>query len=85
MERPEGEVVLNDIWFAYSEAKMSETLHKDFVDAYATERKYAPILQDLRDASEVAGEFSRPGPPFRVIDGLFYNNRPDGTYSLCIP
>ena len=65
---------------------MNATLRKEFIEAYATDRKYAPILQDLRDTNEaVGGEFPRPGLPFSVIDGLLYNHKPDGTYSLCVP
>ncbi|KAM7203063.1 hypothetical protein V8F33_002411, partial [Rhypophila sp. PSN 637] len=47
--------------------------------------QYAPILKDLEEAHEANGEFSKPGLPFTIVDGLLYNQQPDGALHLCVP
>jgi hypothetical protein len=88
-EQPEGDAILDDVWFAYAEAQMDPSTRAKYIEGYKMDKKYAAIMADLgskeRGTSEGADVFSRPGYPFMQIDGLLYNIRPDGTRSLCVP
>ncbi len=87
-ERPDGDVVLDDVMLAFAEARMEENLKRQFVDAYQGDRKYKAIVKDLVGDSptvEGTGSFSRAGLPFVLTDGLLYNVQPNGLRSLCIP
>jgi hypothetical protein len=90
VERPEGDAILDNIWFAFAEAHMDADLKRQFVDEYGKDSKYSDIINDLTankraDTVEGTGIFSRRGLPFVLIDGLLYNIRADGLRALCIP
>jgi hypothetical protein len=85
--RPEGEVILDNVMFAWAEARMDDTLKNQFIEAYQEDTKYSAIIKDLvgDKAIEGNGDFSRPGLPFVLTEGLLYNIRPDGLRAICIP
>lgn len=88
VERPEGEVILDSVMFAFAEARMEATLKQQFIEGYRSDDKYAAIIKDLvgdADPAEDSRIFSRPGLPFVIADGLLYNVRPAGLRSLCVP
>ncbi|EAQ86812.1 hypothetical protein CHGG_08065 [Chaetomium globosum CBS 148.51] len=86
-EREEGEVILDNVMFAWAEAQMDDSLKNEFIAAYHEDSKYSAIIKDLinGEPAEGSGEFFRPGLPFVLTGGLLYNIRPDGLRSICIP
>lgn len=84
-ERGNGDAILDNVWFAWAEAKMDDDLRQEFVKGYQEDTKYAAIIKDLRPTEGSGDTFSRRGLPFVLVDGLLYNVRPDGTRALCIP
>ncbi len=88
-ERSNGEAILDDVWLAFSEAKMEDSLLEQFAEGYRTDKKYSAIIDDLitmTKATEDSGEvFSQPGLPFVLVNKLLYNIRPNGLRALCVP
>jgi Integrase zinc binding domain len=99
-ERPEGIVILDQVWdtdtayLTMAEAEMEPSLKDRYMQGYETDRKYAPIIEDLRKSpingngnsnEDIGNTFFRPGYPFILTNGLLYNIKPDGSRCLCIP
>ena len=62
-ERDDGEVVLDDIWFAYSEAKMNATFRKEFIEPPVENIiMFCDVCWDM-EAGLVAASFMTKTPP----------------------
>ncbi|KAK1774019.1 hypothetical protein QBC45DRAFT_455067 [Copromyces sp. CBS 386.78] len=79
----------NDVWYAYSEAQIDPELRKAYTAAYASDKKFAKIIEYLKQCKGVSEDgdivFSKAGYPFFMRDRLIYNQQADGTKNLCIP
>ena len=86
-QREEGEVILDNVMFAWAEAQMEKSLKNRFIEAYHEDAKYGAIIKDLvaKGPAEGSEDFFRPGLPFVLSQGLLYNIRPDGLRSVYIP
>ncbi len=89
LERSNSEAILDDVWLAFLEAKIEDSLLKQFAEGYRTNKKYSAIIDDLitmtkatKDSSKV---FSRPRLLFVLVNKLLYNIRPNGLRALCVP
>ncbi len=88
-KRSNSEAILNDVWLAFLEAKIEDSLLEQFAKGYHTNKKYSAIINDLttmtkatKDSSEV---FSQPRLPFVLVNKLLYNIRPNGLRTLYVP
>lgn len=81
-----------------AEAQMDADLHKRFAIGYEADSIYGNIIKDLASTpsngrrpdvghghNEVVVNASKPGHPFRLVDGLLYNGDSNGKERLVIP
>ena len=87
---PDGVPVLDDVWYAFSEAQMDDDLRRGYTKAYTTDKKFSKIVDYLKECEVRNTEdgdivFFKAGYPFFMRNGLIYNQQADGTKNLCIP
>lgn len=85
-DRGAEEPILDNVWFM-AEALMSQDWRVRFRDAYQQDRKYAAIIQQLRqNPDEDAEELLRRGLPFLLDrDLLFHVDNATNSRRLCVP
>lgn len=86
-QRPDGVPSLDDVWFAFAEAQMDNDSKAEFIQGYATDKRYSHIIEEIkrRPTTEDGGVLSRVGYPFVIVDDLLYNVGADGSRTLCVP
>jgi hypothetical protein len=80
-----------------SEARMTDGMRDRFIEGYKADSVYGKIIADLRTPpssgrkpdikldNEVVVSASKPGHPFRLVDGLLYNRDNEGIERLVVP
>lgn len=78
---------LDDVWFAFAEAQMDNDSKAEFIQGYATDKRYSYIIEEIkrRPTTEDGSVLSRVGYPFVIVDDLLYNVGADGSRTLYVP